>query len=110
MNTLVEAAIQSNKDAESKRLEDLHNRAKIRVKECFGVYADSDLTEIGKPCHFRIKNTKWNLVYGFFDGFTLWHADRKDGDCSDCRYCAWQIVDMASLGQSLEAVFKSHGR
>lgn len=126
MNTLIKQAIQTYEDLNKQQIIDSHERAKIRIRECFGEYAKGNLTETEKPCHFRIKNTQWDLVYGFFDGFTIWHKDYpQDKDFPDGKgsydlskkskhpnfgkYNAWQIVDMRSLGESLASISKTWG-
>lgn len=126
MNTLVEKSIEEYNHSIEKDLIKNHERAKIRIEECFGGYAKDNLVEIGRPCHFRIKNTNWDLVYGFFDGFTIWHKDYpQDKDFPDGKgsydlnkkakhlnfgkYNAWQILDMRSLGESLASISKTWG-
>ena len=120
MNTLVTKAIETRKNSRKELIENSHNRAKIRIKECFGEYAVSNLIETLKPCHFRIKDTNWNLVYGFLDGFTIWHKDYPEDDDYDSiesktkhphygKFNAWQILDMKSLGESLVSVSKTWG-
>ena len=109
MSKLVEQSLTTASNSEKSRLDKLHERAKFRIKECFGEEFQSDLSETGKPCHFRIKDTAWNLVYGFCGGFTLWHKDYRS-QSDDNRFCAWQIVNMETLGVALNTVFKSHGK
>ena len=119
MNTLVENAINAYHQNEKQRKINSHERAKARLKECFGEEAKENLLETDRPCHFRIKDTSWDLVYGFCDGFTIWHKDYpKDAkDAKDKKkskhfgkYNAWQIVDMETLGLSLKSVIDKWGK